>query len=830
MQTKPSPIKVAETKSRQSTFCRPPYVVMLVGVACSAFGFVALARVCQIIITVGGNNISNDYLDVIPAINRAFGGQISASNFLTSLKVGQHFVALPVVFHLLAAYLFDWNARAELFIGVGLNIIKSLLLWDLLSHGYKKEWRLLILGAVLSLVFSMTQASVHFFGQAAFPVGLCTLGFTVALWGIIRFKDWRGILLMLAGGIGSAASMGNVPACWAALLVALALFGFRLKERNFYIAWLCGAIVSIAPYLYFHAARPAVLDYCRHAFDSLFFINMLGRPFANQIGLHVGRLPMSEFAAIAGLVMFGIAIVANLRSRTFTLPMKASLALCAYGLTSDVMLSCVRWYVCPWYTTFAIYFWLGLIGLLVSAIQSKGPTAEPVKLLGALRLDHLLKASCLLSLTVIPIIYGMSNRSWEDKHVYLSTRSPASEAGIRNFREAPSYIEGLLFQWGDGRPKNVMDLALPLEAYQLSAFAPDQTWTLQGDYVLSRVRVFNNSNVPPVRFIEDKTADHTVPWSHYEHANLYVHAPNAVSWTISLPTDVSAATFKSAFVIASPGKRVKAAISDGVIGQIFAFTDGAPGTAPSKELLHEFRATKAEQWLPIELDLLRFRGKTVTLVFTSDGGKDAGDDFSVFKYPTIDVKLRRRSGDENKALAERLRANKILWRPSNTDLHNNFGSDFDPQSTLELPALTSPEWRLAPLKVPMPTDIRGVEKGRSDYLAMYFTPSTSIPISDFTHLLVSMKAPWMYGRSLKVSLVPEIGKVQTVSLPLPGDKEMHTSSYDLKLCDLKPGCRIKQIVLYPAVAPGGEKANTITVNSVSLVKEKTPLWWEALGK
>lgn len=807
-----------------------PNFVLLLGVLSLLCGVVAVVRVCQIILTVGGNNISNDYLDVVPAINRAIGGQISASNFLTSFKVGQHFVALPVVFHLIAAYLFDWNARAELFMGVGLNIVKTVLLWDLLAHGYKKEWRLLILGGILALVFSMTQASVHFFGQASFPVGLCTLGFTIALWGVIRFKDWRGVLLMLAGGVGSAASMGNVPACWAALLVALVLFGYRLKERNVYFAWLGGAVVSMAPYLYFHAVRPAVLDYCRHPFDVLFFINMLGRPFANQIGLQVGRLPMSEFAGVAGLIMFVIAIAANLRTKNFSVPVKTSLALCAYGLASDAMLSCVRWYVCPWYTTFAIYFWIGLFGLLISALQSDETTAGHVKPYGARSLGYFFKVACLLCLVVIPVIYGLSNRSWKDKHVYLNTRSPASEAGLRNFREAPSYIEGTLFQWGDGRPKNVTDLALPLERHQLSAFAPDQTWTLQGDFILSRVRVFNSAKVPPVRFIEDQTADHTVPWSHYEHANIYVHAPNSVSWTVALPADVRAAFFKSALTIGSPNKRLKPVITDGVSGQIFAFVENAPGSAPNKELLQEVHATKAGQWLPIEIDLLRFKGKTVTLVFTANGGKGADDDISVFRYPTIDVKLPKRSKEENKAVAERLSSESVLWRPRNTDLNAEFGKEFDPQGTLELPSLTSAEWRREPLKVAMPTDIRGVEKGCSDYLAMYFTPKKSIPVSDFTHLLVSMNAPWMFGRSLKVSIVPEVGKVLTISIPLPGTTGTHTSSYDLKLCELPPGSRIKQLVLYPAAAPGSETKGTITINSVSLAKEKTPFWWEELGK
>lgn len=807
-----------------------PNFLLFLGLIVFGCGMWAVVRDVQIILDVGGNNISNDYLDVVPAINRAFGGQMSATNLLSGLKVGQHLVALPVVFHLLAAYLFDWNARAELLVGVGLNLIRSLLICDLLAWGYRKEWRLLTLGGVLALVFSMTQASIHFFGQACFPVSLCTLGFTVALWGLIRFRDWRGVLLMLAGGIGSAASMGNVPACWAALLSAMVLLGFRVKERNYYLAWLGGSVVSFAPYLYFHAARPAVLNYCQHAFDGLFFINMLGRPFANQVGLQVGRLPMSEFAGVAGLLIFIFAAVANLRLKNISLPVKASIAMCAYGLVSGVMLSCVRSYVCPWYSAFAIYFWLGLVGLLISSLQPISSTGVDEKRLPTRVAGNAWKFAAVGSLVFISIIYAASNRSWRDKHVYLNTRSPASEAGLRNFREAPSYIESTLFQWGDGRPKNVTDLALTLEKYQLSAFAPEQTWTLQGDFVLPRVRVFNEGSVPPVRFIEDKTVDHTVPWSHYEHANVYVHSPNAISWTISLPSDLITAKLKSAYSIGYPNKNAKQPITDGVTGKVIAVVENNSDPSAAGTVLFEKNAMKAGEWHGIDVDLSRYKGKTITLLFTSNGNKFGADDLSVFKYPSIDVKLRRRSDAENQAMALRLQEDKVLWRPVNTDLNDSFGKNFDQSKQLVLPSLSSSQWRSAPLVVDVPRDVRGSKKGRSDYWAMYFTPQKPIAADDFSHLVVSMSAGRMYGRSLKVSIVPDRGKPQTMSIPLPDDSKTHSCSYELKLCELPPGCRIKQLVLYPAAPANGETKSTITVNSVSLAKEKTPAWWGGLSR
>lgn len=807
---KQAPILAAPLEARRFDLS---LTLRLIGIVAIIGGIVAVARVCQIILDVGGNNISNDYLDVVPFIDRALSGQVqfnSLAGIADNFKVGQHLVAMPMLFHFLSAYLFDWNARAELFVGVGINLIKAILIWDIVAGHQKKEWRPLLLGAVLALVFSMTQASVHFFGQACYPVSLTTLGFTVALWGILRFKnDWRSTIFMLAGGVGAAASMGNVVPCWCALLAGLFLYGYRINRWPVYFAWLAGAAVSIAPYLYFLFGRASAAGQTHHGIDLIFIINLLGRPFANQVGLQVGRLPMAEFVGVAGLIFFGLALAANLRLKQFDLPVRSSFILCVYGLVSAVVLSAVRVFVTPWYGAFAIYFWIGLTGMLVSAI------AGYLSKTNRDRLDIGLAASCLVCLLTIPIVYFASNRSWEDKHVYLYTRSFASESALRNFREAPSYIESLLFQWGDGRPENVLKLALPLEKHGLSAFAPYQTLSLQGDFVLPRVRVFNNSEVAPVRFIENITADHPVPWSHYEKANLYVHAPNAVSWDVSIDKDAKSATLKSAFTIGAPGKHIHADITDGATAKVFAvLRDERPETM---QLLKELTVSREGQWQPFSIDLAAYKGKTVTLIFTSDGGKNGSDDFSIFKYPHIVVKQHRAQSTETEAAA-------AGWLPVNTDLNRDFGKNFE--RVVDLPSPVSSEWRCAPLEIATPADIRGAA-GDSvhKYSALFYTPSKGISSAEFSHLLFQMKAPkTMAWRSLKVSLVLDNGKSCSFSLPLPADENLHVCSYDLKLCELPGSAQIKQVVLYPVAAPGTEAGDSITVSKISLAVEKVPAW------
>ena len=801
------------------------YPARVLGAVSIIFGLIAVIRVCHIILTVGGNNISNDYIGVTPFIDKAFSGQIDLANLLSNLKVGQHIVAMPIAFHFLAAYLFDWNARAELIIGVVFNLIKTALIWDVLSRCYKKEWSALIFGVVLTLVFSMTQASVHFFGQACYPVSLTTLGFTLALWGIHRFRnDWRGPLLMFAGGVGAALSMGNVPPCWFALLIGLMCFGYGIKRWPAYCVWLAGLATSLVPYAHFLYGHSNALAANEHSDYWIFIINLLGRPFSNQVGMQVGRLPMAEFIGIAGLAMLAFAIVANLRLKPISSAMKTSLVFCAYGLASAIMLSGVRVFVTPWYGAFAVYFWIGLIGLFLAALdssesaQKSGFKVTTVSINNAGNIEKLWQVVSIICLCTLPIAYLLSNRSWKDKHVYLFTRSPASESALRNFRQGPSYIESLLFQWGDGRPGNVTTLALPLEAYQLSAFSPEQTWSLQGDFVLPSVRVFSKEGKPSIRFIEDQAVDHPVPWSHYEKANLYIHSPNSVSWTFDLPKDLVSARLLTAYTIGMAGKRLKTAISDGATGQVFAFVkDGR------KQLLRETQASKRGQWLPIEVDLSKFAGETVTLVFTSDGKINESDDYSLFQYPHIDVKLRRRGHDENTAMADR-RAERQTWIPVNTDLHPSFRNNFD--KITELPELTDPSWRAIQFTISTPFDVRCDDKNsRHDFPAYSLTLQKAIPIDDYSHLLLSMKAPeTMSWRSVKVGLSLDNGKQHSFSIPLPTGKGEQLCSYDLKLCEMAGGAGIKSLVLYPVSPPGTSLPEAVSVSKVSLAREKTPVW------
>ncbi len=145
---------------------------------------------------------------------------------------------------------------------------------------------------------------------------------------------------------------------------------------------------------------------------------------------------------------------------------------------------------------------------------------------------------------------------------------------------------------------------------------------------------------------------------------------------------------------------------------------------------------------------------------------------------------------------------------------------------MDLPPLTESSWKRAPLTVAFPTSIKGEKTDKpSDFSAVFFTPLKAIPVGDFSYLTASLRAPkTLPWRSLKVDLVLSDGKRCNFSIPIAFDASLHTCSYDLKLCELPPNSLLKQLVLYPVAAPGAASTDSIELESVSLVKEKSPAW------
>lgn len=765
----------ADSGAKEACFYFLSCVSVILGLFC-------LYRVCSIIVNVGGNNISNDYAAFMRVVDEIMSGSYDFRRYASDTFVGQHWLALPVAFHVVSAKLFEWNARAELLMGASINVVRALLVTSLLCWSLGKRYAPLIGGLVLTLVFSISQTSMHLFGQACFPVGLSVFGFCLGLFGLVAFHGRAaGLITMVAGGLIAAASMGNTVPCWLAFLFALLVLGYR-RLRD-YAIWLVGLGLAAAPYAYFLTTRAMKVGTEHSGFSLEFVLNVTGRQFANNIGYNCGPMPMAEQAGALGFAAFAFGVAGCLLSKRMHLTARASMALCVYGIVTAIMLSLVRDLVAPWYTGFLSCFWVGVLGLLLSIVITPGKSeSDPDP-----RLALILKGTALSLLAAIAVFYALSNRSWADKHTYLFSRSPASEAALRHFRHGPTYLESLLFQWGDGHPEVVTQLAVPLERHGLSAFSSRQTWALQGEFLLPSVKIFEHDGVPDIRWIQGNDVNRRLAWSTYHHANLYLHSPNAIEWTVSLPERALEAAFVTQASVRIPGKK-KIKANDGVIFKLSVKPEGAP--APAFTHLAKVSGMRP---VSVRLPLAQYKGRKITIRLSSEGGRSKSDDYLVLSYPVISVEL-----DAAKE-ADRQKAEKGAGAvvPVNTDISPSFPRAFE--IVRALPPVTDRPWRKKEFRLHMPvTDPESDPRFVKVLPSLVLELGAPLALDRYDSLKVKMRAPLdKRTRALKGTLAMDDGTESYFSMPLIPDEKSHTYLYDMKLLELNRGAKLKQLTFYP---------------------------------
>src|SRR4030095_1984298 len=183
-------------------------------------------------------------------------------------------------------------------------------------------------------------------------------------------------------------------------------------------------------------------------------------------------------------------------------------------------LSLFRNVITPWYTGVAALFWIGLVGMIYTLFTitpiATAHTAPPVA-----ALSH---GVAVMTVIVIAASYIRTNRTYDDKVYHLYSRSPASAACLYQQRNAPTFCEYRLFQWEVQSAGPVYALADRLKRQSLSVFAPNQRWTLQGDFGFDTVQIQEAPGAAypvaaHIAWVEDGTGVFR-PWYDYRHLNL----------------------------------------------------------------------------------------------------------------------------------------------------------------------------------------------------------------------------------------------------------------------------------------------------------------------
>ncbi|GAC1443932.1 MAG: hypothetical protein NVSMB52_02770 [Chloroflexota bacterium] len=761
---------------------------------CVLLALVPFLHLASYIANTGANNPSNDYLVYSGLIDRIFSGTYNWRNYFLDTFHRSHCLAIPFLARLAIIKLTNWNMYDELYLGIFLGVLKVLLLFDAFTTLVKRAYRWTLLPMLAALVFSASQTTDYGYGDAALPIGFTQLGMALAIWALVRFPGRRvGIALAASGGIlGTFSGGGGLP-IWPALFLGLVLLG-NCNVRH-YGTILIAMLLSLVPYVLFSGGDPTTTGVSHVAylathsadpsgfsfFDSEFIPGAIGLPFG-------ARFPILQTGWIGlGLAAIGFALLAMKRRTTILPHASAAIMVIVYGLGNIWLISTTRGRglsgMAPWYTMHFMPFWLGLLGLAY-VLWVHRMELRRKRDLDLWRLARSAGAAVWVAVVflLIAVLYlgsqpgspsvALATSAPLDNTFYLHSRAPVSESCLRNYRTAPTYCEGHVFQWGIGHPSLLAILAEPLERHSFSMFAPDQEWTLQGDYILNTVRVHEVTGSAPVKW---ENAGTPTDFTDFHHLDLVLPTPDTLSWTVALPAGIQSATFHSAVRLTGP-----VSVQPGV--RVFRGTE-AGHSAP----LRDIRLPSTQSWKAVNIPLSAYAGRTITLEFTSGHASAQSQSRATFQYPVIDLHLR--SGAH---LAPAPSMDTFSGRDYSLDL-----SRVDPRST---------------------------------YTLAEYGESLNQCLADYNRLSIRMIVPASPAASI-VTLnystdgKPTAGVTPPTQIPVFADGAVHTYTYDFKLFAMPVGVHLTWIKLTPSYAQAsgfGGRLRTVRIDDARLVRNAGP--------
>jgi hypothetical protein len=762
----------------------------------SALSLIPALNIVYIVVTTGANNISNDYIAYVGTIDQILSGTYDWRRyFRDTFVVGSHSVALPFLIRLGVIKLFQWNIYAELYIGLAVAFAKLVLLYLAYTRFVKNVFSGILWVLLAALIFSTSQINVWTYGDATLQIGLSQLGLALCVWGLTQYRGrWAGIAWMTIGGFVASFSGGGGPLVWPVALLGLVLLGYRKVAQ--YVTWLCAAAVAALPYvLYMVLAPKAANRQTLSLFSYEFIVRAIGWPFSQQFSV--------EAATRHGVIGLGLAAVGLIliwaKCHTAELiQVVPALLVLAFSTANIWVISVFRGTVglAPWYAAHFILFWIGLLGLAhVFWANRRNPTVRRPLGYGATSIAG--SAWALVLVSALLFLYSKSNITYTDKVMYLYSRSPASESCLRNYRTAPTYCEEYLFQWGVGNPGIVARLAEPLERHQISAFAPRQQWSLQGDYVLDTVRLDETPGVPDIQWIENHTPQ-SVPWSDYHHLNLYLHAPNAILWTMAIPANVEQADFRSAIAMNEYAPILDAA--DGVTFEISVLREGMADEVLFSEHLTQYQ----REWHPISIQLEAYAGQTITLRLAAKPGSNVSADWAVYRYPHIDLLVAQENN-----IAPQPNRDRFIPARSNEDMQFSISDE-----TI---------WRTANMqRAGEPPNGSTTWVVQQDPM-LYNAQPLNLCLADYSHIVVRMAAsadidPRAIELYMQFAGEQLTKREQTVRIPLLSGGGLHDYSYDLKLLELPASARLTELRLDPVYAAAPTGANRVQIADFRLIR------------
>lgn len=744
----------------------------LLAVICGLLALVPVAHITALVMGTGANNPSNDYLGYMPFINRILSGHYLWQDYFKDTMSSVHSLAIPFAVRLAVISLTHWNMYAELAIGLVLAVLRLLFFFDALTCRARSPWRWVLLPILAALVFSTSQISDFGYGDASLPIGFTQLGLAGAVWALARFggSGWGVALAALGGAIGTISGAGGIP-IWPVLLLGIALLTPRRWRSYLVVTGAAG--LALLPYM-------IVLLIQQHGggtgigslLDLSFITAAIGWPFSEffsrATATSVGLLGLAF--TLTGLALLWLPYRPARIHRA-----APALMVLAYGLINIWSISVVRGSgivgLAPWYTTHFMPVWIGLVGLAY-LLWVEGAPWRALRSWAAVAHAAAGRLWSLGLIALLAALYLNSNLTAADKAMYLFSRSPASASCLRNYATAPTTCEAYLFQWGIGHPVYLADLGAPLARHQLSVFAPDQQWALQGDYALDTVRLEQPPSAPQPVWSSNLNG---APWADYHHLDLTLPTADRLSWRLTLPARTQRASFDTALRLVGVASTAHIALR----------------TRHGVTTLANIPLLPGGNWLPLHLPLQRWRGQTVTLLLSARSSLPSQPATVDYRYPVINLHLAS---------------------------HGPAGPPIPPEVVP-----TTADYRF-PLHDWSAEGLRGGSPGAwtvtSPDALLSTTGQRDVCLSRYADLYLRLAVPPTSAPAVvQVSFALKNAVVSPISIPLLADGATHAYFTSLKLLQFPPGTRLSGLSLQPNPAPYSNGVQSIRLDSVRLIRD-----------
>ena len=723
-----------------------------------------------ILATTGVDNVSDDYLRFIRLANQVLSpGYNWGGYFRDSFDNNVHSYAFLFLFRLALAQITHLSVLVESYIGLFLSAIKVLILYLLFTRytSLRSNLRFVLIPVLSLLVFSLSQVSAYSFGETALQMGWTQVGILAGLWLLLLRRDHPlaptgaalcGVLASYSGGSGILA--------WPVFLLAILLTD--IKNVRKYIAWLIGMGIGLWPYLAYSTYSSAgELQIVLPFLTIRRFLTGLGLPMANNINYAVADSSEAIHSGFVGLVFLaGVCLLFILfrSSGRFRRAIPGFL-LVAWGGLDSLQITASRTYFAPWYTSSLMLFWIGLLGLAACLLPFEAEIPAG-KFLSRYQ-NWIWRLAGIGGLLLITVIFILSNHSYEDKSFILTSRSPASAACLRDYLTAPTYCEGLVFQWGVGNPSYLPEMGNILDKLHWSVQAPHQEWTLQGDMVLGNV-----SMPPSARWVsEDQVAE--ASWTDYHHLDLLLENGDAVTWHGNLPSNLKNARLFLGLSAVDQGQCAGA-----------AFAIELAGSGGEENVLH-FKDLCGRN-LSVEQDLLAYAGSSLSIRFTNES---SSNQVVRLQFPRLELDLDYSSvGPYTPATPH----------PSNTDLSASF-SPLPPSADF-LPAPSSGGWTDQDV-IFQATSNRWVTTGPDPFLKYSFPQPMCL--KDISGLYLRLAESDSFAKKyfhlvFQAQFAPGTLSTVTYDLPLLSGEDQHAYTLNLDLLNLPVVACITSVEIHPS--------------------------------